>query len=78
MRNRLIGAVAIAISVALLASSCAATSTSSGSSELVSAGTQVENRSLILQLELPQLDGAVFDPNTVANKDVLLWFWAPW
>ena len=39
---------------------------------------QIETRPEILQLALPQLDGAVFDPNSVAGRDVLLWFWAPW
>ena len=29
-------------------------------------------------LERPTLNGAMFDPTSLAGKEVLLWFWAPW
>jgi hypothetical protein len=29
-------------------------------------------------LERSTLNGAMFDPASLAGKDVLLWFWAPW
>ncbi|HCB34331.1 MAG TPA: hypothetical protein DEP69_04005 [Acidimicrobiaceae bacterium] len=38
----------------------------------------VETRPAVLQLARTQLDGAVFDPDSVAGRNVLLWFWAPW
>jgi len=37
-----------------------------------------ETRDEILRLAGTQLDGIDFDPDTVAGRDVLLWFWAPW
>lgn len=37
-----------------------------------------ETRDEILRLARTQLDGVDFDPETVAGRDVLLWFWAPW
>lgn len=43
-------------------------------------GEQVsaETRDEILRIARTQLDGQEFDPDTVAGRDVLLWFWAPW
>ena len=38
----------------------------------------VESRALILALAGPQLGGGTFDPQSVAGREVLLWFWAPW
>lgn len=29
-------------------------------------------------LERSTLSGAMFDPTSLAGKEVLLWFWAPW
>jgi hypothetical protein len=29
-------------------------------------------------LERSTLNGAMFDPASLAGKEVLLWFWAPW
>jgi len=29
-------------------------------------------------LERSTLNGAMFDPTSLAGKEVLLWFWAPW
>ena len=29
-------------------------------------------------LERPTLNGAMFDPTSLAGEEVLLWFWAPW
>lgn len=37
-----------------------------------------ETRDEILRLARTQVDGVGFDPDTVAGRDVLLWFWAPW
>lgn len=37
-----------------------------------------ETRDEILRIARTQLDGAQFNPDTVAGRDVLLWFWAPW
>ncbi len=36
----------------------------------------VETRPEILRLALATADGGTFDPNSVAGKPVLLWFWA--
>ncbi|MCS5687728.1 MAG: hypothetical protein VX785_12130 [Actinomycetota bacterium] len=33
---------------------------------------------LLTVLERPTLNGATFDPASLAGRDVLLWFWAPW
>ena len=29
-------------------------------------------------LERSTLNGAMFDPASLAGKEILLWFWAPW
>jgi hypothetical protein len=32
----------------------------------------------LVVLERSTLNGAMFDPTSLAGKEVLLWFWAPW
>ena len=32
----------------------------------------------VLSGEVNTVDGATFDLATVANKDLVVWFWAPW
>lgn len=32
----------------------------------------------VFEGEIPTVDGATFDLATVANKDLVVWFWAPW
>lgn len=32
----------------------------------------------LAMLERSTLSGAMFDPTSLAGKEVLLWFWAPW
>ena len=47
-------------------------------SSLATTDPDPETRPMILALAGPQLGGGTFDPQTVAGRDVLLWFWAPW
>jgi hypothetical protein len=32
----------------------------------------------VLAGQAPTIDGASFDLGSVANKDLVIWFWAPW
>lgn len=87
VKTRVLGLVAGAVAAAAVAAGCGSDSSGSTSpdanpadaaaiAEASAAG--IETRAAILRLAGPQLDGVEFDPNTVAGRDVLLWFWAPW
>lgn len=68
--------------VALLAASCGNTQDSTstdGASESaaeVSDGPRLE--STVLQGEAMTISGEAFDLGSLANKDLVVWFWAPW
>ena len=46
--------------------------------EAVTEAEPTEDRPRVLALAVPQLDGTTFDVSSLAGRDVLLWFWAPW
>ncbi len=66
-------------STTTVAAAVTAPPTTQASDESSSTAEQsVESRALILALAGPQLGGGTFDPQSVAGREVLLWFWAPW
>lgn len=87
-RTRKLGALVVAAGLALSAcggstdSATTAGPETTATSQADPGGTTgdagAETRDEILRLERPTLDGAVFEADTVAGRDVLLWFWAPW
>jgi len=70
-RAPLVGAALLAL--ALLASACGAADT-----ELAAPGDGARLDPSVLTGEATTWTGETFDLSTVAGKDLVVWFWAPW
>ena len=68
-RRRLVAPV---IALALLAAACGASGSSAQSPDGAEASGQPT------EFTAPTLSGADFDSASLAGKDAVLWFWAPW
>ena len=71
------GLAALVVSIGLLASACAAGDGDGGESDSSSENSELALEE-ILTGEFETIDGPVIDLETVQNKDVVFWFWAPW
>ncbi len=72
-RSRLRALFALAIGIGLLLTGCAAGGEAGSSSD--NAALPIDQ---ILTGEFATIDGPILDLETVQNKDVVFWFWAPW
>ena len=83
-KSRRVTTAAATAAVALLAAACGASVEATDTAEAASGGSDAPASNLpvidasLFSGEAMLVEGGTFDLGTLADKDLVLWFWAPW
>jgi hypothetical protein len=69
---------AVALALALTAAGCGAEDSPAAQSSAQSGNGGPVLASSVLQGEARTIDGGSFELASLQNKDLVVWFWAPW